>query len=137
MPQPSPGAQARRRWDEACARADSGLRAGRSAAQAAGRSEEWLVRWFTTELGQLAALRTGVNGKRRRPGGHASGLLHDFPPDLQLPSYRESLAALEEVQRLYDHGIDVEGWDWAEGFPPGWTASPKDRLKAVLPWHVT
>ena len=99
---------------------------------------DWLVRWFTLEIGQLATLQAAVDGKRRKPGTGSSGLFYDVPPDLQLPEYEPSLAALEEVQRLFDHDLDIRsGWNWADGFPPDWPASAEDRLRAVVTWHPT
>ena len=130
------GQLARQRWDQACSRADLALREARTAASAAG--VDWLVRWFTTEISQLATLQAAVDGKRRKPGTGSSGLIYDFPPDLQLPEYEPSLAALAEVQRLFDRDLDISsGWNWADGFPPDWPASAKDRLRAVITWHST
>ena len=129
------GRVARQRWDQACAAADDALRTSRAAAQEAG--QDWLVRWFTTEVGQLATLQARVAGKRRRPGDGASGLLHDVPVDLQEPAYRPSVTALERVQELYSDGLCLPDWDWSQGFPSDWPSSAKDRLKALPPWHST
>lgn len=125
--------QARQRWDQACSTADAALRTARDRAKEAG--VDWLVRWFTLTIGQLASLQAAVDGKRRIPGQGASGLLHDVPVDLQDAAYRSVMTALEEVERLDDHGLDLQGWDWSRGFPPDWPVSVKDRLKAVVPWH--
>ena len=131
----SPGGAARQRWDAACSLADKLLREGRTLAKADG--QEWLASWFTTEIGQLAILQFGVDGKRRIPGRISTGLFYDLPVQLQFMPYQSCMAALDEVQRLYDEGMDVPDWDWAGGFPPGWPASPKDRLKAFISWHDT
>ena len=76
------GQLARQRWDQAYSRADLALRQARTAASAAG--VDWLVRWFTIEISQLATLQAAVDGKRRKPGTGSSGLIYDVPPDLQL-----------------------------------------------------
>ena len=124
---------ARQRWDVACDVAQAALREARTAAQSSG--QEWLASWASTEIGQLVSLQAGVDGKLRRPGRGAPGLLHDFPVDATLPPYRPAFDALSEVLRLWQHGLDLDGWDWSRGFPRGWPVSVRDRVKAVVPWH--
>lgn len=96
---------------------------------------DWLARWFTTEIDTLAVLKAVVDGRRRRPGDGATGLFHDLPPDVQAEAHRTSISALEEVYRLFHHGLDAEGWDWSRGYPPGWPTSLKDRIRARVVWH--
>ena len=122
------GAAVRRTWDAACALAQSALRDARDAAE-----ESWITRWLTVEIGQLTVLQAMVDGKRLQPGSTASGLFYDVPPDLQADAYAEAMAAVSEVDRLYRSGLDAGRWDWTRGFPPGWPASLKDRIRAYLP----
>ncbi len=129
------GAALRRRWDEACASADAAVRQARTAAQQ--RGEDWLVRWFTNEISQLATLQAMVNGKRLRPGAVASGLFHDFPPDLSEHPYQAALIALEKVEHLFGSGLGAPEWDWSAGFPAGWPTSVRDRVRSYLPLHRT
>ena len=135
------GVAARARWILACQNADREIRAARDLARS--RDEHWVHKWLSVELGQLAVLHACVVGKRMRPGTQsfgirrrrpvASGLFYDIPPDLQDPVYRPLMDALEQVERYYYNGIDVPGWDWSRGFPPGWHASLRDRLRALAP----
>ena len=92
-----------------------------------------MVRWLTGVIGQLAVIRAAVNGKRYIPGSVGSGLIHDVPPNVQEPLYSAAFDALAEVDRLYYGGLGADGWDWARGFPPGWPASIRDRIRAYLP----
>jgi hypothetical protein len=137
------GAAARARWVIACRNADREIRAARATAREAG--EHGVVTWLSMELGQLAVLQAGVTGKRWRPstqtfgilrrGPVSSGLFHDVPVEFQEPEYRPLMGALDEVRRLFESGVDVSGWDWTRGFPPGWHASLVDRLRAYVPVH--
>lgn len=78
-----------------------------------------------------------VDGRRRRPGEGAPGLLHDAPPDLSEAPYSDCWQALSEVSRLFTHGLDARGWDWATGFPLGWPTSLRDRARARFAWHAS
>ncbi len=132
MPDAIDGAELRRRWDSACDTADSRLRTARDAATG---DAQWLARWLTGCIDQLAVIRSQVDGKRRIPGSVASGLLRDVPPDVQEEPYASAVAALEEVDRLFVSGLDATGWDWSNGYPPGWPVSLKDRLRSFVPVH--
>jgi hypothetical protein len=125
----------RRRWDDACDRADREVRRARESATAAG--ETWMVEWLTIELDQLASLQATVNGRGRRPGTGGSDLFYDFPPDLQAPPYAAAMQALETVNGMFYNGLDAQAWDWSGGFPPNWPMSFKDRLRAYAAWHRT
>jgi hypothetical protein len=132
MPESVDAATVRRRWDAACDVAQRQLRATREEARSRGE-RDYLIRWLTQSIAQLNVIRCGVDGKRYVPGSVASGLFHDVPADIQEPLYADAVVALEEVDRLFHSGLDAMGWDWSEGFPPGWPASLVDRLRAYLP----
>jgi hypothetical protein len=132
MPDCIDGAQVRRRWDGACDVADSRLRAARDQARRQGEPA-FMIRWLTGVIGQLSVVRAAVDGKRHIPGSVGSGLIHDVPQNVQEPLYAEAFDALAEVDRLYYGGLDADGWDWSRGYPPGWRASLRDRMRAYVP----
>jgi hypothetical protein len=119
----------RRRWDALCD--DTAALVAHARDRAAYGGDATLCSFLEQQDAALRALKASADGRRFVPGQVASGLLHDAPPQLAEPAYKDAYTALRRVADAWSGGLGAPGWNWSErGYPPGWSAGLGDRLRA-------
>ncbi|MDQ1684881.1 MAG: hypothetical protein QOC82_1618 [Frankiaceae bacterium] len=117
-------------WDRRCA---STLEAVRSA-QAAAADDPVAAAYLDRVANAVRSLHDVAAGRRYTPLDIAAGLVHDEPAQLATDErYAGALAAIDALVRHWRDKLGAPEWDWAgRGYPPGWTSSVTDRLRAGL-----
>jgi hypothetical protein len=129
------GRALREHWDATTTAAAGDVR--RALRLAEERGDGHVVRYLTTALSHLVRLQLTVDAQRTRPGERAPGLVYDAPDELWEPPYVAAGQALDTVTRLFTGGLGATGWDWSQGFPPGWPTSLGDRVRSYAPARIT
>ncbi|MBV9292181.1 MAG: hypothetical protein JO222_07005 [Frankiales bacterium] len=117
-------------WDRLCAGTIEVLQAARRDA-----SDDAVVSAYLEKvIAAVRALHATAAGKRLTPVDAAPGLVHDEPQQLRADDrYAAAVAAIDGLAQHWRDKLGAPDWDWAgRGYPPGWTSSVGDRLRAGL-----
>ena len=116
-------------WDRRCAATINTLRAVRATVN----DDPVVAKYLDRVIRAAQGLHSVAAGRRYTPLDVASGLGYDEPQQLRIERYAEAVAAIDALAHHWHNKLGIPDWNWAEhGYPPGWTSSLIDRLRAGL-----